>query len=87
MKLNSNFLTHQSQEEYYMISTSNAKFNGIIKNNETANFIIECLKMDITESGIVDRILKEYEVEDKAKVENDVKKVINTLREIGALDE
>ena len=87
MKINSNFLTHELKEEYYMIPTSNAKFNGIVKNNETANFIIECLKTDTTESEIINKILNEYELDDKTKVENDVKTIINKLRKIGALDE
>ena len=34
-----------------MISTSDTKFKGIVKNNETAAFIIECLKADTTESA------------------------------------
>ncbi len=87
MKINSNFLTHELQEEYYMIPTSNAKFNGIVKSNETANFIIECLKIDTTESQIIEKILNEYDVNDKSKVEKDVKRIINELRKIGALDE
>lgn len=87
MKINSNFLTHQSKDEYYMIPTSNAKFSGIVKNNETANFIIECLKTETTEGEIIEKILREYDVEDKSKVENDVRNIINQLRKIGAIDE
>ena len=29
-----------------MISTSDTDFKGIVKNNETAAFIVECLKTD-----------------------------------------
>ena len=60
MKLNPKFLTHVTKGEHYMISTSDTKFKGIVKNNETAAFIVECLKSDTTESAIVDKLLTEY---------------------------
>ena len=60
MKLNPKFLTHVTKGEHYMISTSDTKFKGIVKNNETAAFIVECLKADTTESTIVDKLLAEY---------------------------
>ena len=44
MKLNPKYHTHVTKGEHYMISTSDTEFMGIVKNNETAAFIIECLK-------------------------------------------
>ena len=87
MKINSNFLTHESNGEHYIISTSATSFNGLVKSNETAAFIIDCLKSETSEQEIINKILNEYEVTDKAKVENDVVSVIEKLRSIGALDE
>ena len=47
MKLNPKFLTHETRGEHYIISTSGTDFSGIVKNNETAAFIIDCLKSDV----------------------------------------
>ena len=87
MKLNSKFLTHVTKGEHYMISTSNTKFKGIVKNNETAAFIIECLKTDTTESAITDKLMKEYKDADRPTVERDVANIISKLRSIGAIVE
>lgn len=87
MKLNPKFLTHVTKGEHYMISTSNTKFKGIVKNNETAAFIIECLKTDTTESAITDKLMKEYKDVDRPTVERDVANIISKLRSIGAIVE
>lgn len=87
MKLNPNFLTHETKGEYYIISTSNTKFKGIVKNNETAAFIVECLKSDTTESTVVDKLLAEYPKADRTVVTQDVSEIIAKLRSIGAIKE
>ncbi|ADU22223.1 MULTISPECIES: PqqD family protein [Ruminococcus] len=87
MKLDPRFLTHETKGEHYMISTSNTSFKGIVKNNETAAFIIECLKSDITESAVVDKLLAEYKDADRKTVERDVTNTISKLRSIGAINE
>jgi arsenate reductase-like glutaredoxin family protein len=70
-----------------MISTSDTEFKGIVKNNETAAFIVECLKADTTESAIVDKLLAEYKGADRPTVERDVANIIGKLRSIGAIEE
>ena len=85
MKLNPNFVTYESRGEYFIVDTSNTKFQGIVKNNETAAFIVECLKTETTQSAIVDKLLAEYTGADRPTVERDVKNVISTLRGIGAV--
>ena len=87
MRLNPKFLTHETKGEFYMISTSDAKFKGIVKNNETAAFIIECLKEETTESTIADKLMSEYKGTDRPTVERDVANIIGKLRSIGALEE
>ncbi|MBR4626513.1 MAG: PqqD family protein [Ruminococcus sp.] len=87
MKLNPKFLTHVTKGEHYIISTSDTKFKGIVKNNETAAFIVECLKTDTTETDVVDKLLAEYKGADRPTVERDVAGIISKLRSIGALVE
>ncbi len=87
MKLNPKFLTHETKGEHYIISTSGTKFSGIVKNNETATFIVECLKSETTENQIVDKILSEYSGVDRSTVQKDVAVILDKLRSIGALEE
>ena len=87
MKLNPKFLTHETKGEHYMISTSDTQFKGIVKNNDTAAFIIESLKTETTESAIVDKIMSEYKGADRPTVERDVANIISKLRSIGAIEE
>lgn len=87
MRLKPNFLTHVTNGEHYMISTSGTKFKGIVKSNETAAFIVECLKTDTTESEIVDKLLAEYPNANRNTVTNDVAEIISKLHSIGAVTE
>lgn len=87
MKLDPRFLVHETKGEHYIISSSGTKFSGIIKNNETAAFIVDCLKDDISEKNIVDRIMSEYAGVERTTVEEDVSEIINILRDIGAIIE
>ena len=61
------------------------KFHGVVRLNETAAFIVECLRTETTQVQIVDALLVEYEVE-RSEAEKHVTKVIEKLKEIGALD-
>ena len=84
MKLNPKFLTHETKGEHITVSTTGTKFNGLIRSNPTAAFIIELLKNDTTESEIVDKLLAKYEV-DRATAEKDVADIVGKLRSIGAV--
>ncbi len=87
MKLNPKFLTHDTGGEHYIVSSGGTRFNGIVKSNGTAAFIVECLKNDTTEREITDKILERYSGADRATVERDVANVIGKLRSIGAIVE
>ena len=86
MKLNKGFLTHTTKGEHYMISTGNTKFNGIVKNNDTAAFIIEYLKTDTTPKEIVEKVMKEFSGAERKTVEHDVIDILKKLNSIGAID-
>ncbi len=85
MKLREEFLIHNSGGENYMVPTAKAKFKGIVKSNETAAFIVGCLKTDTTEDEITDKLLAEYTGADRATVSRDVAAVIAKLRSIDAI--
>ena len=87
MRLSSSFITHSTGGENYMVSTGKAGFNGIVKSNDTAAFIVECLKKETSENEIVEKLLAEYSVPDRKIVERDVAGIIEKLRKIGAIVE
>ena len=84
MKLNPKFLTHETKGEHITVSTTGTKFNGLIRSNPTAAFIVESMKADTTESEIVDKMLEKYDV-DRTTAEKDVADIIGKLRSIGAV--
>lgn len=84
MKLNPKFLTHETKGEHITVSTTGTKFNGLIRSNSTAAFIVESLKTETTESEIVDKMLEKYDV-DRDTAEKDVANIIGKLRSIGAV--
>lgn len=86
MKLKSGFITHESADEHITVSAGGMAFSGMIRSNKTAGFIVECLKEDVTEAQIVEKLLQTYDA-DRSQVEQDVKDVIGKLRQVGAIEE
>lgn len=86
MKLRKEFITHEMNGEQVMVSTQTARFSGMVRSNETAALIVNCLKQGTTKARIVDAILEEYDAP-RNRVERDVERILDTLRQIGALDE
>ena len=85
MKLKDTCITHDSDGEQILLDTSSS-FAGLIRNNKTAAFIVECLKEDITEENIVEAMFEKYDAP-KEVLAKDVSDVIEKLRKVGALDE
>ena len=85
MKLKDTYITHDSDGEQILLDTSSS-FAGLIRNNKTAAFIVECLKEDTTEEKIVEAMLEKYDAP-KDVLAKDVSAVIEKLRKVGALDE
>ena len=85
MKLNHDFITHHSDGKLVMVCLDRKKFSGIVKCNESAAFIIDLLKNDISKDEIINKMIEEYNV-DKDVACNDANKVIKVLNDIGALD-
>lgn len=86
MKIRDTFIGHDFEEERILVDTGDRAFQGMIRVNKTAAFIIDCLRTDTTERAIIDCMLAKYEVS-REKAEKDVKNVIEKLKGIGAIDE
>ena len=85
MKLKDTYITHDSDGEQILLDTSSS-FAGLIRNNKTAAFIVECLKEETTEEKIVEAMFEKYDAP-KEVLAKDVADVIEKLRKVGALDE
>ena len=86
MKLKKGFITHMLGDEQIMVAAGPAaqEFHGLVRSNETAAFIIDCLKSDVSESDIIAQILEVYDV-DPETAQRDVRAILEKLREIGAI--
>ena len=86
MKLRKEFITQNIDGEQIMVSTGDSGFCGLVRNNASAAFIVDCLKEHTTREEIVIAMLKEYDASPEI-IEESVSNILNKLREIGALDE
>ena len=85
MKLKPSFLSHNSTNESYLVPTSDAEFSGMVKGNKTLGAIIELLKEETTEEEVVAAMKAKFDAPEGA-IERDVKRVIEELTKIGALE-
>ena len=85
MKLRSNFITHNSSDESYIVPTSNASFSGLVKGNKTLGAIVDLLKEETTEEDVVKAMREKFDAPEGV-IEKDVKRVIEELTKIGALE-
>ena len=85
MKLKDSFVTHDIDDTQFLIPLSQGGFSGFLRSNATAAFIINCLKKDTTEEKITNALLQEYDA-NRETVSADVRRVLDELRSIGALE-
>ncbi len=87
MKLKNGFITHNVGKTQMMVATGAAStaFHGLVRSNETAAFIVNCLKQETTEQKIVEAMLKEYDAPAEV-IARDVHSVVEKLQGIGALE-
>ena len=86
MKLNQDYIAHETDGEILLVSSNAASFNGLFQGNETTAFIINCLREDTTEHAIVSALAAEYSGNIE-EMREDVSKTLSELRRIGALSD
>lgn len=87
MRLKEGFITQDMDGTQIMVASGKAKFSGLVRSNETAAFIVDCLKQPTTVDGIVDSMMARYDGVSREILERDVLKIVEKLRSIGAIDE
>lgn len=88
MKLKNGIVQSKVGEDYVVVAMGEAgrNFNGMVRNNATAAFLVERMLKETSEDELVASLLEEYEV-DEATARRDVKHTIETFRNAGLLDE
>ncbi len=87
MKLKEGFILQQVGNEYMAVATGEAAkgFNGLIRNNKTANDIFSLLMTETTEEEVVDAMLEKYDAP-RHVIAEDVHETILRLRKAGFID-
>lgn len=88
MKLNSDIMLGNIDGKDFAIATGNLskKFNGIINNNPSANFIFTLLKTEQTEDSIVQAMLEKYDAPEDV-IRADVRELLDVIKKAGILEE
>ena len=87
MKLNDQFIVHESNGEAMLVPAGAAPFSGIVRGNRTLGAVLTLLKKETTEDALVRELKEQFRNAPEGAVERDVKKALCELRKIGALDE
>lgn len=85
MKLNKDFLVHNTRGDSLLVPTGKAGFSGVVRGNKTLGSVLELLKYDTTEEAIVAAMCEKYDAP-KEVIERDVHQALSELRKIGAID-
>lgn len=87
MKLKSEIVLGSIDGKDFAIATGklSKKFNGIINNNPTANYMFTLLQTEQTEDSIVSAMLEKYDATEE-EIRSDVKEIIKQLSELDILE-
>jgi len=88
MKIKTGFVVKEIAGQCVVVALGSASkvFNGIIKLNDSAKFIWQCIEEGLEKDAIVDRMLDVYEGIDREIADRDCEAFINKLRSAGILE-
>ncbi len=85
MKLNKEYLLHNTGSESILVPTGAAEFSGVVRGNKTLGAVLELLKTETTAAEIIAELKARFDAPEGV-IEADVAKALTELRKIGALD-
>ena len=88
MKLNENFLIHQTDNGEILIPVGEEtkRFHGVVKLNTTGSEIVHLLdEEDLSMDALLNHFYEEYPDNNQEEIKNGVVGFINKLREINAI--
>lgn len=88
MKLKDGVIITSANGEYVAVAAGDAgrDFNGMIRMNKTAAFIMENMREDTDEAGLVEALCGKYDVDAETARKN-VKIIVDRLRSAGLIGE
>ena len=86
VKLKSSFISNIIDGKQVMIDMDKDGFNGIVRSNATAAYIIDQLKSETTRDEILDKMAERYDAP-RDVMGRDLDDILNRLQGIGALEE
>lgn len=86
MKLKKGFYTQTIEDGQVLVPVDpqESNFRGIVRSNETAAFVVDCLKEETTRDEILQKLKDTYEG-DEEKMASDLDEVLYKLQDIGAI--
>ena len=86
MKLKPDFQIVQMANDYMLVPTGDQidSFNGTVILNEVSAFLLNQLKEDLEKEDLVERLVREFDVE-SATAREDVDVAVEKLKQIGIL--
>ncbi len=86
MKLNKNFLLHNTKDESILVPVGGSGFSGVVRGNRTLGMALELLQNETSEPELVAAMKERFDAPEGC-IEQDIEKILAELRNIGALDE
>lgn len=88
MKIKSDFMLREVAGYYVVVPVGSGAldFNGVINLNESGATLWKAMENDITEEGLVDALMAEYDV-DAERAKCDVAEFVKKLKEADLIDE
>ncbi len=76
-KINPKIAYRKIKDEIFVVDTENSYLHKL---NETASFIWECIKKEMSDEEIIENLIREFDVE-YFEAEKDLKEFLKTLKE------
>ena len=86
MKLNKEFIVHNTEEGAILVPTGKADFSGVVQGNRTFGAVLDLLQKETDEPAMIDAMCERFDAPEDV-IAQDIRKVVSQLRSIGALDE
>lgn len=85
MKIKNIFESEKIGNEEVMVSLNSEIFSGIIRTNDTASFIISCIKEDTTLEEVSLKLCSKYQISQE-QASKAVNKIISQLLELNLIE-
>ena len=88
MKLKKGFVLHTSGSENLMVAVGKAtrEFSGMVRSNETAQFLLKHMEKEVTEEQLTEALMREYDV-DRSTAARDVHRFAEKMQKEGFLED